>query len=285
MALKLSTGLRNKLLGLSTNLITNGEFTSAATSWTATDATLLSAASGQDGNCLEIAETGDANPGQAYQDFTTKIGRLYKLTYYFKKGTADSGRVDVGTTGDPDALIVGVAHSDASFTKYTKYFEATSTTTRVTLESTDATSGETSLFDTVAVESVLDGFKAIMTDAKMNIYTGSQPADADSASTGTLLVTISDTAGSDGFQWNDAAAGSIGKLTAQTWSGTAVAGGTAGWFRVFEEDDTPADATTTGARFDGAIAVSGAELNISNTSVESSSTQTISSGSFTLPAS
>jgi hypothetical protein len=285
MALKLSTGLRNKLLGLSTNLITNGAFTSAATSWTASNATLSSVASGQSGNCLEISETGSASPGQAYQDFTTKIGRLYKLTYYFKKGTADSGRVDVGTTGDPDALIVGVAHSDASFALYTKYFTATATTTRVTLESTDPTSGETSLFDTVAVESVLDGFRAIMLDAKMNIYTGAQPTDADSASTGTLLVTISDNAGSDGFQWNEAASGSIGKLTAQTWSGTAVATGTAGWFRVFEEDDTPSGASTTAARFDGAVAVSGAELNISNTSIETSSTQTISSGSFTLPAS
>ena len=98
MALRLSTGLRNKLLGINTELITNGGFGSATTGWTASNATLASVASGQSGNCLEITETGSASPGQAYQDITTIIGRPYKLTLYFKKGTSDYGAFHLGTT-------------------------------------------------------------------------------------------------------------------------------------------------------------------------------------------
>ena len=47
MAIRLSTGIRNKMLGINTEMITNGGFTTDYTGWTASNATLSSAGSGQ----------------------------------------------------------------------------------------------------------------------------------------------------------------------------------------------------------------------------------------------
>lgn len=60
----------------------------------------------------------------------------------------------------------------------------------------------------------------------MEIRTGAQPASADDAASGTLLVTI--TLAADAF---GAAASGVASLSG-TWSGVAVATGVAGWFRM-----------------------------------------------------
>lgn len=284
MPLRLSTGFRNKALGQAATIAVNGSFTTDTTSWTAADATLASVASGQSGNALEITETGGVNPGQAYQDLTTVIGRIYKLTVYFKKGTADFGRVLVGTTGDPDAILDSGALSDAGWTQHTFLFIATATTTRITLQSDDATVGETSLFDELVVDEIFDGVKELMRDCKIAVYSGTQPATADLAATGTLLFTLSLNGGATGLSWEDAAAGVLNKASAETWQGTAVAPGTAGWFRCYQSGDDPANAETSLARFDGAAATSGGQMSMSSTAITSGAVQTLSSFSFTLPA-
>jgi len=285
MALRISLGMRNKLLGAKTNLLTNGSFTSDTTSWTATDSTLASVASGQDGNALEITETGGANPGKAYQDITTVIGRTYKVTLYFKLGTSAAGSFMIGTTGDEDAIYDSGALTDAAWTKQTTWFEATAETTRVTLQSDDATATETSLFDEVLIEEILDGFNEIFREFKLTIYTGAQPTAADDVSSGTELVTISLSGGATGLTWSEASAGAVSKLDTENAQGTATATGTAGWFRCYEKGDDPATASTTKARFDGAIATSGAELNMSSTTITSGAVQTISSFTYSQPAS
>lgn len=285
MALRLSDGLRNKLLGMSSNVGANGTFDTDTTSWTATDSTLASIAGGQSNNCLEVAESGGVNAGKAYQDITTVIGRIYKLSVYFKKGTADAGRFMIGTTGDEDAIYDSGALSDANWTIKTTLFEATATTTRVTLQTNDVTAGETSLFDEFTLDEIVDGFKEIMRGCKVAIYTGSQPADANSVATGTLLATISLSGGATGLSYANAASGAIAKNAAENWTGTAGATGTAGWFRCYQDGDVPANASTVFARFDGAIGTSGAELNMSNTSITSGAVQTVSSFTYTQPAS
>ncbi len=123
----------------------------ATTGWTDVDAASSIVGSGQAGNCIQVAESGGANPGKTYHDITTVIGQIYRLTYYFKKGTADNGKVMIGTTADEDSLSAGTNHSDASWTKYEIEFTPAATTTRITLQSNDATAGETSLFDTLSV--------------------------------------------------------------------------------------------------------------------------------------
>jgi hypothetical protein len=282
MALRLSTALRNQLLGIVTDLITNGTFTSATTGWTASAATLTSETSGQSGNHLRVASSGDAL-GQAYQDITTKVGHVYKLSLYFKKGTADSGKVLIGTTGSPSAIFDSGALSDADWALKTYIFIATATTTRITLESTDATTGEYSGFDTVVCDCVDAGFQAIFKDCFINVYSGTQPTSADDAPSGTLLCTFYSDGAAAGLEFDDASAGVISKKSTETWSGTAVASGTAGWFRMYQAGDS-GTSSTTDCRLDGACGTSGAQLNMSSLSISSGAVQTISSFSLTQPA-
>ncbi len=284
MALRLSTGFRNKILGQAVSIALNGSFTTDTTSWTAVASTLASVASGQSGNALEVTSSGAAL-GQAYQDVTTIIGRIYKLTCYFKKGTSDFGSIQVGDSGDPNAIAESGALNDASWTLKTIVFIATAVTTRITLETTDADSGETSLFDELVVDEIMDGVKAILRGCKIAIYSGAQPADADSVAIGTLLVTISESSGATGLTWGDALAGVLSKAASETWSGVAVDTNTAGWFRCYQSGDDPALAETELARFDGSVSTSGAQLNMSSTAIVLSAVQTISNFTFTQPAS
>lgn len=69
------------------------------------------------------------------------------------------------------------------------------------------------------------------------------------------------------------------------WSFNGVANGTAGWFRIKAsvlDDDL---VSTTLVRLDGSIAVSGADMNLSNLSIVTGSPTTIDTLSITMPAS
>ncbi len=285
MTLRLSTGLRDKLLGVATDLMSNGGFGSDTAGWTASSSTLDSTAVGQTDNGLEITESGGVNEGDAFQDRTTIVGRMYKLTAYFQKGTATGGKILVGTTSNNVEIFESAQFTDVAFDQKTIIFIATETTTRITLRSDDTSNGTISYFDTVVLEEILDGFKEIMRNCNINFYSGAQPASADDVATGTLLATISDNSGAGGLDFGESDGGVISKDLAQIWNGDAGATGTAGWFRCYQDGDDPSAANIVKARFDGAIAVSGGELNMSSTSVVSGAKQTISIFTYTQPGS
>ncbi len=283
MALRLSTGFRDKILGQTDSIAVNGTFDVDTTGWTGSGAALDAVADGQSGTCLEVASLGAAL-GMAYQDITTIVDRMYKLTCYFKKGTADTGSILVGDAGDPSAIAELASLADASWTLKTIVFIATATTTRITLQTDDATIAETSLFDELVVDEIMDGVRDILRGCKIAIYSGTQPADADTAASGTLLVTISESGGADGLTWGDSVDGVLSKAADETWQGTAVATGTAGWFRCYQSGDDPTAAETVLARFDGSVSTSGAQLNMSSTAIVIDAVQTISAFTYTQPA-
>jgi hypothetical protein len=103
--------------------------------------------------------------------------------------------------------------------------------------------------------------------ALINIYQGTQPANANTAiSTQTLLVQlpISGTFGTD----------SNGTITLSTvTNGTAVATGTGQFFRIFKSD-----ATTV--VMDGSVGTSSADMILNNTSIATGQTVSISSGTI-----
>lgn len=143
----------------------------------------------------------------------------------------------------------------------------------------------------LGVESGDNGsFKDIFADGVLEIYSGSQPADADSAEAGTKLVRITVASGAftpesatNGLEFGDASAGVIAKASGEVWSGVGLVTGTAGWFRFYDNDyDDGADAAAI--RFDGAVATSGAQLNLSSTTITLSATLTIDAFTITLPA-
>lgn len=133
------------------DLVTNGGFDSATTGWTAAASTLASVAGGQAGNCLEVTNSGAAS-GSAYQDIgSLTVGENYKIVAYFKKGTAASGAIKIGTTTDDDYYGSNLGLTDAGWVAYTYYFTAIETTARITFVNESIVSAETALFDTVSM--------------------------------------------------------------------------------------------------------------------------------------
>lgn len=89
----------------------------------------------------------------------------------------------------------------------------------------------------------------------------------------------------NGLKFGAPASAVIAKLASQTWTGVNVATGTAGYYRQYGSvaDTGVLDSNAVFFREDGAIATSGAELNMSSTSLVSAATTTISTWTRTLP--
>ena len=103
--------------------------------------------------------------------------------------------------------------------------------------------------------------------SKINIYSGSQPANANTAISGqTLLVTLT-VSGSFGTDSN-------GTITLSTvTNGTAVATGTASFFRITQSNNTT-------VVMDGSVATSDADLVLNNTSIATGQVVSISAGTI-----
>lgn len=126
--------------------------------------------------------------------------------------------------------------------------------------------------------------KSIFAAGFIKIYSGSAPADADAAVTGTLLCTISISGGGTGINFDTAAVGSVlSKLSSETWSGTNAATGTATYYRHVAAGDDGTSSTTQ-ARIQGTVGVVGADMNLSSVSLVSGNPQTVDYYSVTLPA-
>lgn len=130
-------------------------------------------------------------------------------------------------------------------------------------------------------------FRSVFNLCKINIYSGAQASSPDAAATGTLLCTITVGGGGVGLTWEAAAVeNTIEKESTETWSGTVLADGTAGWFRIYESGDAaPGSASTTVARVDGSIATSGADMNLGSLTLTTGATFTLTAGTMTIPLS
>jgi hypothetical protein len=123
----------------------------------------------------------------------------------------------------------------------------------------------------------------------IRIYSGTMPASADSAITGTLLCEITESGGSfssgtatNGINLDVAASGTVSKDATETWQGDNVAGGVA-TYGVYYANTVDATASTTAIRVVFDVSTSGAFLNLSTTTLVSGETTVLSSFSFTQP--
>jgi len=134
------------------------------------------------------------------------------------------------------------------------------------------------VLDTGSLDSVLPAFF-------VDVYSGTQPTDANDAPTGVKLCTLYSNGTSNPLSWNAAAVGGVlGKNSGETWSTTVTQAGIAGWFRVRLAGDSNTSSTTD-PRIDGAIGVSGAEINLASTNLALNAPLTLSSFTVTLPRS
>lgn len=122
------------------------------------------------------------------------------------------------------------------------------------------------LFYDAAVNAVTGNASTTLNSGFIKIYTGAQPA-LNGAVTGTLLVTL--TFGATAFGASSSAVATANAITA----GTAGNTGTAGYFALVKSDNTTVVAT-------GTCGTSGADLNLSTTSIVSGNN--VSCSSFTI---
>ena len=134
------------------------------------------------------------------------------------------------------------------------------------------------------------GFAATFANGIIEIRTGSQPVHADNASPGTLLGTVTLASGAftpgsptNGLTWGAASGGYVGK--SGTWSFLGIADGIAGWFRLKGNAPDNNLSSVVLPRLDGSVAVSGADLNLSNISIVVGSPVTIDTFSWSQPES
>ena len=132
-------------------------------------------------------------------------------------------------------------------------------------------------------------FATTFANGVIEVYTGTQPVTADAAVTGTLLGTVTLNSGAftpgvatNGLTFATAVAGAVSK--SGVWSFNGVAAGTAGWFRFKGNAADAGGVTTVLPRLDGSVAVSGADLNLSNIAIALNAPSTIDTFTFTIPA-
>lgn len=152
----------------------------------------------------------------------------------------------------------------------------------------DDAAGETVYLVVLKGGSIRDQLKG----GKMCIYTGTQPASADAAATGTKLCTITKsgaahTAGTagNGLELGSPANGMVSKTT-DTWRGTNIATGEAGWFRFYGNGTDGETATTTLPRLDGSITEEGGggDITFNDATLTSGNSHVIDTFTISLPS-
>lgn len=125
-----------------------------------------------------------------------------------------------------------------------------------------------------AADTVADLIDAGAGSGLVRVYSGSQPASADLAATGTLLAT---------FALNDpafgsAATGTATLIVAPALTTTGLAAGDAGWFRILD--------STAGTVLDGSVTATGGGGNLimSTITVSVGLTLQLTAGTITMPA-
>ena len=139
-------------------------------------------------------------------------------------------------------------------------------------------------FSTGFRNALLDGsdVTTLFDNGQLHIYSGAQPADADTIEgAGTVLATVALPV-SNAFAAS-AVAGAIAK--AGTWEDTSAdATGTAAWFRLYANPVTTG-ASTTAIRIDGTVGVGASfDLDISNASITAADPVTIDTFSISIAA-
>lgn len=117
----------------------------------------------------------------------------------------------------------------------------------------------------------------VLANGFIKIYSGTPPATADAAIGGgnTLLSTISVGGVGTGLTFETPAVdGILSKNAAETWQGTNAASGTATFYRHVTATDT-GTLSTTESRLQGAVALAGADMNLSSVNLVAAAVQSI----------
>lgn len=182
--------------------------------------------------------------------------------------------------------VDGTANNDAAtFTVTTAAAGALGVTPAPTIEAAGT------VFSIAAAQGVTNGgLRDILRNGVLRIYSGTQPATADAAFTGTQLLEFTVDGGvfahgaaANGINWDDAVLGVIDKAAAETWRATGLADGTAGYFRFCANPADTGLLSTTLSRIDGSVGTSGADMLVVSTAIVTSDIYFMNSSTFTDP--
>lgn len=136
--------------------------------------------------------------------------------------------------------------------------------------------------------------KEIMQDGVIHIFSGGQPATADAAETGDLLMRLTVDSGdftsgvaTNGLEFGTATDGVLSKASGETWSGIGLAaagtGTVAGWFRWYANTVITGESTTR-ICIDGQVGNSASyEMHMTNTTIVENYPATVGTATFTPP--
>lgn len=186
--------------------------------------------------------------------------------------------VQGATTGANDTALTGV--------RITSVEAGT-----LTIPTGSVDTAESGIAGTVVAVAEGGSLKDVMRDGIIKIYSGSQPEDADTAVSGTLLLALTVSSGAfvagafdNGLEFeDDPLSGEIEK-NSDVWSGVGLADGTAGWFRFSANPTDNGTSSTTLPRIDGSVGTSGSDLVMASTYIVTDRTYTADQFKITRPA-
>lgn len=120
--------------------------------------------------------------------------------------------------------------------------------------------------------SMLEEVSAAAAGGTLNIYSGTQPANAGTAASGTLLATL--TLNSPAFA--AASGGAIVVDVDPAVATTGLADGTAGWARLLS--------SAAVAILDGSVGTTGTDFTVNTTAITTGLAVSLTGGSLTIPA-
>ncbi len=211
----------------------------------------------------------------------------------FEDGTGTGGRDRILSVGEdlsvfPKRSKITVSGSTSNDGSYEVLASATGYIEIAAASLTSEIAGDQVILAGATGGSISDLFQ----NAVIDVYSGTQPTTADLTETSgsVKLVTITLSSGAfvsgsstNGINFGEVSSGVLSKESGETWSGVGLANGTAGWFRLYDNSYTTG-ASSTAVRLDGSVASSGAQFNMTNTTVVTGATSTVDSVSLTLPA-
>lgn len=129
----------------------------------------------------------------------------------------------------------------------------------------------------------LGSLKSLLDGGFIKVYSGSVPASADAAVTGTLLWTVklNDTATGLTLE-STIGSGSLTKPASDIWSGTVLASGLATYYRHVSASDTGASSTSE-PRIQGTVGTVGTDLLIGDANLVVTAVQAVDYYTITLP--
>jgi len=131
----------NTTTGFGSDLVTNGDFPTVTTGWTASDSVLSI-----DTARLKVTNNSAAQGG-AYQSITTVAGTLYRLQFDFEAGDDVAGYILVGTSAGDGSIARKRVTGNG-----TLFFVAVGTATVITLQNVSAVDTEFNFFDNIVAQ-------------------------------------------------------------------------------------------------------------------------------------